>query len=97
VESGPDTICGSVAERWVGTAASDRDYCGKHCASAVDPQHLELRRATWGFFSAVCFAHGRALLRETGAPIAQPQGEPAIQKGPSPLNALKDTHDHGCY
>ena len=87
VEAGPDTICGSVAERWYGTAASDREYCSSHCAGATDPHHHEMRHATWGFFSAVCFVHGRALLRETGRPqglIESCWGGTTIQKWSSP-------------
>lgn len=39
---------------------------GHHCGPSAAIKSFA--RATWGYFSAVCFVYGRALLRETGRP-----------------------------
>ena len=59
VEASPTTVCGA---RW-GAAA---DYCQPHCGPSA--QVPSFKRPTWGYFSAVCFAHGIELLRATGRP-----------------------------
>lgn len=41
-------------------------YCGPHCGPSAAVHSF--KRVTWGYFSAVCFLHGRALLRDTGRP-----------------------------
>jgi len=41
-------------------------YCGPHCGPSAVVKSFS--RATWGYFSAVCFNFGRALLRDTGRP-----------------------------
>ena len=41
-------------------------YCGPHCGPSAAVKSFA--RATWGYFSAVCFTYGRALLRDTGRP-----------------------------
>lgn len=59
VPSSPQTVCG--AEYF-----SPDAYCEPHCGpSAAVPS---FHRATWGFFSAVCYIHGRTLLRKTNRP-----------------------------
>ena len=56
-------------------------YCGPHCGPSAAVKSF--KRATWGYFSAACFLHGRALLRETG----RPQGMLESCWGGTPIQA----------
>ena len=68
VKSSPTTVCGAEFPGLNGydPPHNTSAYCAHHCGpSAAVPSFA---RATWGYFSAVCFIYGRALLRETGRP-----------------------------
>lgn len=66
VRSSPSTVCGAEYDNDGYSPSNTSPYCGPHCgpSAAVKSFH----RATWGYFSAACFLHGRALLRETQRP-----------------------------
>jgi sialate O-acetylesterase len=59
VESSPATVCGSEY------GEQDR-FCEPHCGPSAKVESF--KRDTWGYFSAVCFAHGLELLKATGRP-----------------------------
>ena len=67
VRSSPETVCGAEYNNDnYNPPHNTTAYCGPHCGpSAVVNSY---RRKTWGYFSAVCFVYGRALLRDTGRP-----------------------------
>ena len=67
VHSTPKTVCGAEYNNdGYHPPSNTSAYCGPHCGpSAVQ---AGFKRATWGYFSAVCYATGRALLRDTGRP-----------------------------
>jgi len=59
-------------------------YCAHHCGPSAAVKSFA--RATWGYFSAVCYTYGRALLRETG----RPQGLIESCWGGSPIESWSD-------
>ena len=99
VRSTPETACG--AEYWNdGYSPSNTSaYCAPHCGpSAVVNSY---KRKTWGYFSAVCWATGAALLRDTGRPqglLASNWGGTRIESVKRPatfLSILADSQTHG--
>ena len=76
--SSPETACGSE----YGTQG---EFCKPHCGPSASVHSF--KRNTWGFFSAVCFLHGRELLRKTGRPQGMMEscwGGTSIQSWSSP-------------
>ena len=62
VRSTPATVCGSEYD------SNRTRFCEAHCGpSAAVPS---FKRNTWGYFSAVCYIHGRDLF-EVGVPRLQ--------------------------
>jgi hypothetical protein len=67
VRSTPETVCGAeYKNNGYDPPHNTSAYCGHHCGPSAKVHSFA--RATWGYFSAVCFLYGRALLRETGRP-----------------------------
>lgn len=67
VRSTPATVCGAEYNNdGYDPPHNTSAYCGHHCGPSAVVHSFA--RATWGYFSAVCFITGRALLRETGRP-----------------------------
>ena len=67
VKSSPETVCGAeYNNNGYNPPSNTTAYCGPHCGPSARVQSFA--RSTWGYFSAVCFVHGRALLRDTGRP-----------------------------
>lgn len=67
VRSTPKTVCGAEYNNdGYAPPHNTSAYCGPHCGPSAAVHSFA--RATWGYFSAVCFITGRALLRETGRP-----------------------------
>jgi hypothetical protein len=60
VQSSPETVCGAEYD------TNHTRYCMPHCGPSASVKSFA--RPTWGYFSAVCFIHGRALLKATGRP-----------------------------
>ncbi|MDC0510931.1 hypothetical protein OAN61_00835, partial [bacterium] len=84
VKSTPKTVCG--AEYFndnYSRPGNTQPYCGHHCGPSAAHRHHSFARQTWGYFSAVCFIYGRALLRETG----RPQGMIESCWGGSPIES----------
>ena len=66
VHSTPATVCGAEYNNDGYAKNNTFPYCGPHCGPSASVKSFS--RATWGYFSAACWLHGRALLRETGRP-----------------------------
>eukprot|EP01045_Picozoa_sp_COSAG04_P009222 COSAG04_NODE_529_length_13029_cov_3.203248_12_plen_241_part_00 len=67
VPSTPATVCGAeYRNNGYNPPSNTSAYCGPHCGPSAVVKSFS--RATWGYFSAVCYATGRALLRDTGRP-----------------------------
>jgi hypothetical protein len=68
VRSSPTTVCGAEYDGLDGydPPHNTSAYCGHHCGPSAAVSSF--KRKTWGYFSAVCYIYGRALLRETGRP-----------------------------
>jgi len=65
VRSAPQTVCGAEYNNdGYNPPFNATAYCGPHCGPSAAVKSFA--RKTWGYFSAVCFVHGRALLRDTG-------------------------------
>jgi hypothetical protein len=77
--AGPQSICGGIAKN--GSQYAKADYCEPHCAGCTATWAPEFKRHTWGYFSAVCFVHGRTIRQVTG----RPQGLVAASWGGSPI------------
>ena len=60
VQSSPKTVCGSEYD------SNQTNFCTAHCGPSTKVPSF--KRNTWGYFSAVCFVHGRALVKATGRP-----------------------------
>ena len=60
VQSSPATVCGAEYDQ------NQTNYCMPHCGPSASVKSYA--RPTWGYFSAVCFIHGRRLVEETGRP-----------------------------
>ena len=85
VRSSPATVCGSeYHNNGYNPPYNTTAYCGHHCGPSAAIKSFA--RATWGYFSAVCFLFGRALLRETG----RPQGLIESCWGGSPIESWSD-------
>ena len=87
VRSSPATVCGAEYPGLNGydPPHNTSAYCGHHCGPSAAVHSFA--RATWGYFSAVCYIYGRALLRETG----RPQGLLESCWGGSPIESWSDT------
>ena len=59
VQSSPQTVCGAEY-------GQHANFCEPHCGPSASAKSLA--RNTWGYFSAVCFIHGRELVKATGRP-----------------------------
>ena len=59
VQSSPQTVCGSEY-------GDHANFCMAHCGPSASVKSFA--RNTWGYFSAVCFIHGRELVKATGRP-----------------------------
>jgi sialate O-acetylesterase len=67
VHSTPKTVCGAEYNNdGYDPSSNTSAYCGPHCGPSTVVRSF--KRATWGYFSAVCYATGQALLRDTGRP-----------------------------
>lgn len=68
VTSTPESVCGAEFPGLDGynPPANTTAYCAPHCGPSSVVKSFA--RKTWGYFSAVCFATGAALLRDTGRP-----------------------------
>jgi hypothetical protein len=60
VQSSPKTVCGSEYD------SNQTRFCMPHCGPSSRVKSF--KRNTWGYFSAVCFIHGRALVKATNRP-----------------------------
>lgn len=67
VRSTPQTACGAEYNNdGYDPPSNTSAYCAPHCGPSAVVKSFS--RATWGYFSAVCWATGAALLRDTGRP-----------------------------
>jgi hypothetical protein len=67
VHSTPASVCGAeYKNNGYDPPSNTTAYCGPHCGPSAVVKSFS--RATWGYFSAVCWATGRALLRDTKRP-----------------------------
>lgn len=67
VHSTPTTACGAeYKNNGYNPPSNTTAYCGPHCGPSAVVKSFS--RATWGYFSAVCWVTGAALLRDTGRP-----------------------------
>lgn len=76
VQAGPDTVCGAEYQPH---SEYCKPHCGpvRHCVDCVE----SFKRDEWGYFSAVCLAHGIELFKATG----RPQGLVESAKGGSTI------------
>lgn len=77
--AGPQSICGGQAAN--GSQYPKDEYCQPHCAGCTATWATGYKRHSWGYFSAVCFVHGRTVRQITG----RPQGLIAASWGGSPI------------
>jgi hypothetical protein len=88
VQSSPQTVCGSEYD------SNHTKFCMAHCGPSASVKSFA--RKTWGYFSAVCFIHGRELVKATGRPQGMLEscwGGQTIESFSS-LDAAKACGDH---
>lgn len=89
VRSEPANVCGAEYH-------TSEQYCEPHCGPSAAVKSF--KRDTWGFFSAVCFVHGRSLLALTGRPqglLESCWGGTSVQRWSSPEALAKCTKASG--
>jgi hypothetical protein len=64
--AGPSSICGG--QRKNGSQYPREQYCEQHCAGCTASWAADFKRHSWGYFSAVCYIHGREIMRQTQRP-----------------------------